>query len=69
MPAVPLIGEAFARGGAEAVSRIRAAIALGAMGDPRALPALREMSLDPDPVVRNAASNAMRRIAPGVASP
>ena len=46
-------------------TRIRAAIALGEMREPRAVPNLREMSQDPDSAVRNAASTALRRIAPG----
>ena len=50
-------------------ARIRAATALGEMGEPRAVPALRGMSQDPDPAVRNAASKALRRIAPGTSSP
>lgn len=45
-------------------ARIRAAIALGEMREPRAVPALRGMSQDPDPAVRNAASKALQRIAP-----
>lgn len=44
--------------------RIRAAVALGEMREPRAVPVFREMSQDPDPAVRNAASKALRRIVP-----
>ena len=44
--------------------RTRSAVALGEMREPRAVPALREMSQDPDPSARNAASTALRRIAP-----
>ena len=49
--------------------RTRSAIALGEMGEPRAVPALREMSQDPDPATRLAASKALRRIVPGTPSP
>jgi len=44
--------------------RTRSAVALGEMMEPRAVPALREMSQDPDTSVRNAASKALRRIDP-----
>ena len=44
-------------------ARIRAAVALGEMREPRAIPGLRDMSQDPDPAVRNAASTALKRIA------
>ena len=50
-------------------ARIRAAIALGEMREPRAVPALRGMSQDPEPAVRNAASKALLRIAPAPPSP
>jgi HEAT repeat protein len=50
-------------------ARIRAATALGEMREPRAVPALRRMSQDPDPAVRNAASMALQRISPGTSSP
>ncbi|GAB4228572.1 MAG: HEAT repeat domain-containing protein [Deltaproteobacteria bacterium] len=46
-------------------ARIRAADALGEMREARAAPVLREMSRDPDPAVREAASIALRRILPG----
>jgi len=49
--------------------RTRSAVALGEMGEPRAGPALREMSQDPDPAVRSAASKALQRIAPATSSP
>jgi HEAT repeat protein len=44
--------------------RVRAAIALGEMREGRAVPPLRELLNDPDPAVRNAASDALRRIDP-----
>lgn len=50
-------------------ARIRAATALGEMKEPRAVTPLREMSRDPDPDVRNAASKALQRIDPGAPSP
>ncbi len=46
------------------VVRTRSAVVLGEMREPRAVPALREMSLDPDAAVRNAASKALGRIVP-----
>jgi ParB family chromosome partitioning protein len=49
--------------------RTRSAVALGEMLEPRAVPALREMSRDPDAAVRNAASKALQRIAPAATSP
>jgi HEAT repeat protein len=49
--------------------RTRSAVALGEMMEPRAVPALREMSQDPDTSVRNAASKALRRIDPDTPSP
>jgi HEAT repeat protein len=45
-------------------ARIRAAVALGELRDPLAVPALRGLSQDPDPAVRSAASKALQRIAP-----
>jgi HEAT repeat protein len=50
-------------------TRIRAATALGEMREPRAVPALRGLSKDPDPAVRIAASKALQRIAPGPSPP
>jgi len=47
------------------VVRTRSAAALGEMRETRAVRALREMSQDPDPSARNAASEALQRIAPG----
>lgn len=50
-------------------ARMRAAAALGEMREIRAAPVLREMANDPDPAVREAASKAYGRIAPGAPPP
>ena len=51
-----------ALGNEEFVVREKAALALGTIGDPIAIPALEELSSDENPYVRNSAEDAMKSI-------
>jgi HEAT repeat protein len=62
--AVPLLATALGDNLQPQAARLQAALMLGVLADPRALPALNDALLDPNPVLRARAAEAIARVAP-----